>query len=256
MRLTIDFLKVGYKQAKRPVAIVFASLALISVAFLSCEKPTTVALANDSVKGGVIQFYTSSDTTMAIYGKINIYYKKNDSGVEYPLVLTQAYTQGIPGYKQDKVLASVTNISAGDVITWRAESDPSYKTYLFHNWDTHTIAVNSDGIMNVDLGGGTVGKKYTQATFWAADDAISNNSNFIATYGTVKIYVDNVYKGTISYSFSSYPGCGGDGGLTVDVTPDVKHTWYAVSERGAEWNTDQSATLLIGIGNCVPMGLR
>jgi len=52
--------------------------------------------------------------------------------------------------------------------------------------------------------------------------------------GNVSIYFDNEYHGEINNWFTSNPGCGTDGCITI-TKPPGKYRWYAISENGIEW---------------------
>jgi len=52
--------------------------------------------------------------------------------------------------------------------------------------------------------------------------------------GNVSIYFDNDYYGEINDWFTSNPGCGAEGCVTITKFPG-KYRWYAISENGVEW---------------------
>jgi hypothetical protein len=58
-------------------------------------------------------------------------------------------------------------------------------------------------------------------------------------YGNIDIYVNGKYEGTITRAYSSAPGCGASGCVTV-IIHGSHNTWSAKAEDGSEWTSDRA----------------
>ncbi len=66
----------------------------------------------------------------------------------------------------------------------------------------------------------------TQVTVWTA------MSSFPCGTAAIDVYIDDLYEGTLSYYYTSNPGCGASGGVSTYVTPG-SHKFFAQCSSGS-----------------------
>ena len=103
------------------------------------------------------------------------------------------------------------------------------------NW-SGSVTVTANGCFKEQLTGGSNSNNNN-------NNGGDNNTNYNVTfwtaatkYGQIQIYVNNTLKGTITSSYTSAPGCGAAGCVTVSIPAGTNNTWYAKAGNYT-WNS-------------------
>lgn len=164
-------------------------------------------------KGGNITFWTSQAVG---WSSINVWVDNVFQGT-----INGNYFTSTPACKASGTVYAT--VSAG-THSYRAQSDKG------HVWSgSVTVQDGQCYPFRLDFPSGTgttTGgtNTPTQVVFWTRS----------TQYGTISVYLNNGYIGTITKAYSSAPSCGTSGCVTATITA-TNNTWYARNSAGRQW---------------------
>ncbi len=164
-------------------------------------------------KGGNVTFWTSQAVG---WSSINVWVDNVFQGT-----INKTYYTSTPACKAAGTV--YTTISAG-THTYKAQSDKG------HTWNGNvTVQDGQCYPLRLDFPPGTgttTGgtNTPTQVVFWTKS----------TQYGTISVYLNNNYMGTITKAYGSAPSCGTSGCVTATITA-TNNTWYAKNSAGRQW---------------------